>query len=76
MVDHGAKERRNMKISKDLNDALEMVSKEVDSWPAWKRSIDSRDLKKLTEASENRESSNDARTSEQKPPLSARAARA
>ncbi len=65
-----------MKISKDLNDALEMVSKEVDSWPAWKRSIDSRDLKKLTEASENRESSNDARTSEQKPPLSARAARA
>jgi hypothetical protein len=65
-----------MKISKDLNDALEIVSKEVDGWPAWKRSIDSRDLKKLTEASENRESMKDARTGEQKPPLSARAARA
>ena len=46
-----------MKLSKELNDALEAVSKEVDSWPTWKRSIDLRDMKKVTEPQENSESS-------------------
>jgi hypothetical protein len=41
-----------MKLSKELNDALEAVSKEVDSWPAWKRSIDLHDLKQQTESTE------------------------
>jgi len=39
-----------MKIKdKELNAALEAVSKEVDRWPEWKRSIDMHDLKKATE---------------------------
>lgn len=66
-----------MKISKDLSDALEAVNKEVESWPAWKRSIDSLELKKkLTEASDVGESSNDSAADEPKRPLSARAAKA
>lgn len=46
-----------MKLSKELNEALEAVSKEVDSWPAWKRSIDLNDRKKVTEPAENNQSS-------------------
>jgi hypothetical protein len=40
-----------MKISKELHDSLEKVSKEVEKWPKWKRSVDLRDLKKMTEPS-------------------------
>ena len=29
-----------MKISKQLEDALNEVSREVDAWPQWKRSLD------------------------------------
>lgn len=29
-----------MKLSKDLENALETACKEVEGWPAWKRSID------------------------------------
>jgi hypothetical protein len=64
-----------MKISKDLNNALEAISKEVDTWPAWKRSIDLNDLKKGSEAPENRESSSESRSGKSKASL-ARAARA
>jgi hypothetical protein len=42
-----------MKLSKELNDALEAVSKEVDSWPAWTRSIDMHDQKKEIETQSN-----------------------
>lgn len=63
-----------MKLSKELNDALEAVSKEVDSWPAWKRSIDLHDLKKVTEAPENNETSHEA--ANRTTPHLARAARA
>lgn len=66
-----------MKLSKELNDALEAVSKEVDRWPAWKRSIDLQDLKKVTEPSENNESSSQrAAASNKKTNHLARAARA
>jgi len=41
-----------MKLSKELEDALEAVSKEVESWPAWKRSIDLKDVTKPSPASE------------------------
>lgn len=44
-----------MKLSKELNDALEAVSKEVDSWPAWKRGIDLYERKKVTEPTGNNE---------------------
>ncbi|MGA7796003.1 MAG: hypothetical protein WCA19_23470 [Candidatus Acidiferrales bacterium] len=64
-----------MEISKKLNDALEKVAKEVESWPAWKRSVDLRDLKKLSEASENNDVANDVVIGEQKAPA-ARAAKA
>ena len=46
-----------MKLTKELNEALEAVSKEVDSWPAWKRSIDPSDRKKATASTENDKSS-------------------
>ena len=46
-----------MKLSKELNDALEAISKEVDSWPAWKRSIDLNDPKRVTRPAETNESS-------------------
>jgi hypothetical protein len=59
-----------LKISKELDESLEAISKEVDSWPDWKRSIDLRELTKLTEASQPSEAAGDKR----KPPLSARAA--
>jgi hypothetical protein len=42
-----------MRLSKELNDALEAVSKEVDSWPDWKRSVDMQDLNKLTHGPQN-----------------------
>jgi hypothetical protein len=64
-----------MKISKELDDALEKVAKEVENWPAWKRSVDLRDLKKLSEASENHDLANDEIICEQKEPA-ARAAKA
>ena len=64
-----------MKISKELDDALEKVAKEVENWPAWKRSVDLRDLKKLSDASENHDVANDAIIGEQKVPA-ARAAKA
>lgn len=64
-----------MKISKELSDALEAVSKEVDSWPAWQRSIDLRDLES-SEQLENRESSNEPVASQPNQRLSTRAARA
>jgi hypothetical protein len=38
-----------MKLSKELYEHLEAVSREVEGWPKWKRSIDLRDLKKMTE---------------------------
>jgi len=60
-----------MKLSKELNDALEAVSKEVDSWPAWKRSID---LKQQTESPEDSEASGERLTSNRKPRQLARAA--
>lgn len=63
-----------MKLSKELDDALEAVSKEVDSWPAWKRSIDLNDLKQPTESSEDREASGEKLTSNRKPRQLARAA--
>jgi hypothetical protein len=63
-----------MKLSKELDDALEAVSKEVDSWPSWKRSIDMHDLKHPTESSENREASDQRLTSNRKPSQLARAA--
>lgn len=44
-----------MKLSKELKNALEAVSKEVDSWPAWKRSIDMHELNKVREPSQKRE---------------------
>jgi hypothetical protein len=44
-----------MKISKELDEALEKIAREVEGWPAWKRSVDLRDLKKLSEMSENHE---------------------
>jgi len=59
-----------MKISKELNEALEKVAREVEDWPAWKRSVDLRDLKKLSEMSENHE------VTEKQTVLVARAAKA
>lgn len=32
-----------MKASKELNEALQAISKEVEAWPEWKRSIDPRE---------------------------------
>lgn len=63
-----------MKLSKELDDALEAVSKEVDSWPAWKRSIDLHDLKQHTETPEDPETSGERLTSNRKPRHLARAA--
>lgn len=63
-----------MKLSKELDDALEAVSKEVNSWPAWKRSIDMHELKQPTESSENSEASGERLTSNRKPRQLARAA--
>ncbi|MBZ5528868.1 MAG: hypothetical protein LAN71_13325 [Acidobacteriia bacterium] len=37
-----------MKVSKQLNEALQAISKEVEAWPQWKRSIDPRDHQELT----------------------------
>jgi hypothetical protein len=65
-----------MKLTKELDDALEAVAKEVDSWPAWKRSIDSHDLKKLTQSSQETNSSDERSGSNRKPAQIARAARA
>ena len=64
-----------MKISKDLDDDLELVAKEVESWPEWKRSVDLRDLKKLAQPPENREVSSDLTAGVRETP-SARAAKA
>lgn len=69
-------ERINVKISKDLDEALESVSKEVDSWPAWKRSVDQRDLEKLTGNPERRPSSVGDSPAPARRPISARAAKA
>lgn len=63
-----------MRLSKELNDALEAVSKEVDSWPAWTRSIDLHDQKKVTEPTESNESSNKGSGSNRKTTHLARAA--
>lgn len=63
-----------MKLSKELNDALEAVSKEVDSWPSWKRSIDLHDLKQQTESPEDSEASGERLASNRKPRQLARAA--
>lgn len=65
-----------MKLSKELNDALEAVSKEVDSWPAWKRSIDLHERKKVTEPTGNNESSHKGAAGNRKATNLARAARA
>jgi hypothetical protein len=35
-----------MKLSKDLQKALDKISKEVEKWPAWKRSLDPYSKKK------------------------------
>lgn len=32
---------------KALQEALDRVAKEVESWPAWKRSVDLRDIEKM-----------------------------
>jgi hypothetical protein len=64
-----------MKISKELDEALEKVAEEVEDWPAWKRSVDLRDLKKLSDASKNHDVANDVIIDEQKVPA-ARAAKA
>lgn len=63
-----------MKLSKELDDALEAISKEVDSWPAWKRSIDLHDLKQPTESSDSCEASGERLTSNRRPRQLARAA--
>jgi hypothetical protein len=63
-----------MKLSKELDDALEAVSKEVDSWPAWKRSLDLHDLKQQTESSKDCAASGERVTSNRKPRQLARAA--
>jgi hypothetical protein len=65
-----------MKLSKELYDALEAVSKEVNRWPAWTRSIDSQDLKQQTESGENRESSSEREADNRKARPLTRAARA
>jgi hypothetical protein len=65
-----------MKLSKELNDALEAVSKEVDSWPTWKRSIDLHDLKKVSEPAQNNESQQESAGNGRKTTHFARAARA
>jgi len=65
-----------VKISKDLKNALEAVSKEVDAWPAWKRSIDLNDLKKVNGAPERQESPTESRSCKSKGSLATRAARA
>jgi len=64
-----------MKLSRELNDALEAVSKEVDSWPAWKRSIDLNARKKATDP-ENHKSSNKNAAGSRKTPHITRAAKA
>jgi hypothetical protein len=63
-----------MKLSKDLNDALEAVSKEVDGWPAWKRSVDAQDLKKTPEPRANKASQNNGPGGSRKTAHTARAA--
>jgi hypothetical protein len=69
-------EKGYMKMSKELYDALEAVSKEVNRWPAWTRSIDSQDLKQQTESGENRESSSEREADNRKARPLTRAARA
>jgi hypothetical protein len=64
-----------MKLSRELNEALEAVSKEVDSWPAWKRSVDMQDLNK-TQASQNPQPAIETSPSKGKPRPLVRAARA
>jgi hypothetical protein len=64
-----------MKPTKELDDALEAVSKEVDSWPSWKRSIDLMDLKELGETSEKTEPLNERPRNKKVRPL-VRAAKA
>jgi hypothetical protein len=70
------KAKIKMKLSKELDDTLDAISKEVDSWPEWKRSVDLNDLKKMTEPSENCACSGEGMTSDQKPRHSVRATRA
>lgn len=41
-----------MKVSRELSDTLEAITKEVDSWPASKRSIDVHGLKKKSTTTE------------------------
>jgi hypothetical protein len=41
-----------MKISKQLEDALNDVSREVESWPQWKRSLDPQNQKNVDSAPE------------------------
>ena len=66
-----------MKLSKELNDALESVSREVDCWPALKRSIDLQDRKKKTkEPSESCESSQESTSTNRKATILARSAKA
>jgi hypothetical protein len=64
-----------MRISKELDDDLELAAKEVESWPTWKRSVDIRDLKKLASPSENQEVPTDLTTGARETPA-ARAAKA
>lgn len=44
-----------MKLDSKLAADLEAISKEVESWPAWKRSIDLRNLNKENNAHERTE---------------------
>jgi hypothetical protein len=41
-----------MKISKQLEDALNDVSREVESWPQWKRSLDPQNQRNIDSAPE------------------------
>lgn len=63
-----------MKLSKDLKAALEAVSKEVDNWPSWKRSIDLNDLTQQAETSRKSEVSEEQQTNNRKPRPLTRAA--
>jgi hypothetical protein len=50
-----------MKLSKELNDALDAISKEVESWPSWKRRVELRAARKVSEAPTTSEASIDAK---------------